>query len=95
MDLSMIASKGEPLQILIPTEFSVHASVMRFHLYRNIWQPKIVEILETRIEPENKVKYTVAVIDEESRFTGHLPKDKHGKYIKNFLFSFSFYILMG
>ena len=26
----MIANKGEPLQILIPTEFSVHVSVMKF-----------------------------------------------------------------
>ena len=30
MDLSMIASNGESLQIIISTKFSVHESLMRF-----------------------------------------------------------------
>ena len=60
----MIASNEEPATIINLTEISVHLSVMRFHVYRNIWQPKIKEILERRTEPGEK--YAVAVIDKES-----------------------------
>ena len=59
----MVASNKEPLQIVILTEFLVHLSVLGFHVYRNIWQPKIKEILERRTEPGEK--YAVAVIDKE------------------------------
>ena len=95
MDLSMIPNNGESLQIIISTEFSVHASVMGFRVYRNIWPLKIAAILETRIEPENKEdKYALPVIDKECCLIGHLPKGKRGKYTKAFLLSFPFYVLM-
>ena len=48
---------------------------MWFHFYRYIWQPKIEEILETRIDLKNEEdKYAVAVIDKESCIIVHLPK---------------------
>lgn len=46
MDLLMFASNEEPVTIINLTEFLVHLSVMRFHVYRNIWQSKIGEIVE-------------------------------------------------
>ena len=54
MDLLMIASNEEPATIINLTEISVHLSVMRFHVYRNIWQSKIGEIEEKFIKPWNK-----------------------------------------
>ena len=42
----MFASNEEPVTIINLTEFSVHLSVMRFHVYMNIWQSKIGEIVE-------------------------------------------------
>ena len=71
----MIANNEESMQIIILTEFSVHLPVTWFHFCRNIWQSKIGEILETRIEPGNKEhKYAVEVIDKENRTIAHLPK---------------------
>ena len=54
MDLLMIASNEELVTIINLTEFLVHLSVMRFHVYRNIWQSKIGEIVEKFIKPSNK-----------------------------------------
>ena len=54
MDLLMIASNEEPATIINLTEISVHLSVMRFHVDRNIWQSKIGEIEEKFIKPWNK-----------------------------------------
>lgn len=43
------------------------------------------QVLERRIEPENKEdKYAVAVIDNQCRFIGHLPKGRYEKYAKTF-----------
>ena len=50
MDLSMIASNEEPVTIINLAEFSVHLSVMRFQVFRNIWQSKIGEIVEKFIK---------------------------------------------
>ena len=54
MDLSMIASNEEPVTIINLAEFSVHLSVMRFQVFRNIWQSKIGEIVEKFIKLWNK-----------------------------------------
>lgn len=71
----MITRNEGSMQIIILTEFSVNSSVMWFHFYRYIWQPKIEEILETRIDLKNEEdKYAVAVIDKESCIIVHLPK---------------------
>ena len=91
----MIASNEEPSQIIILNEFLVYLSVLVFHVYRYIWQPKIKEILETHIGPEEKS--AVAVIDKEGCIIEHLPKawtykGTGGKYAKTI---FSFYVLMG
>ena len=49
--------------------------------------PKVGEILDTRMEPENREdKYAVAVIDRESSIVGHLPKGTSGKYAKTVFF---------
>ena len=49
--------------------------------------PTVGEILDTRMEPENREdKYAVAVIDGESRIVGHLPKGTSGKYAKTVFF---------
>ena len=83
----MIANNEESMQIIILTEFSVHLPVTWFHFCRNIWQSKIGEILETRIEPGNKEhKYAVEVIDKENRTIAHLPKYTKWKIVKRYLF---------
>ena len=46
----MIASNEEPVTIINLAEFSVHLSVMRFQVFRNIWQSKIGEIVEKFIK---------------------------------------------
>ena len=85
----MIASNEEPSQIIILNEFLVYLSVLVFHVYRYIWQPKIKEILETHIGPEEKS--AVAVIDKEGCIIEHLPKawtykGTGGKYAKTIFF---------
>ena len=90
----MIASNEEPSQIIILTEFLVYLSVLVFHVYRYIWQPKIKEILEMHIGPEEKS--AVAVIDKEGCIIEHLPKawtykGTGGKYAKTIFFFFTFW----
>ena len=85
----MIASNEEPSQIIILNEFLVYLSVLVFHVYRYIWQPKIKGILETHIGPEEKS--AVAVIDKEGCIIEHLPKawtckGTGGKYAKTIFF---------
>ena len=45
------------------------------------------EVLKTCMEPQNEVdKYAVAVADNENNVTGHLPKEKSGKYAKTIFY---------
>ena len=79
----MVANNKVPIEIILLTYFEIESTVMGFHVYQNNWKPVNGEVLETCMEPQNKVdKYAVAVVDNESNVIGHLPKGKSGKYAK-------------
>ena len=53
---------------------------------KNIWTPKIGEILSTEREPGNVVnKYAVSV-KKDNEIVGHLPLGKNEKFAKTVLF---------
>ena len=75
------------MTIILVKEFEVDSTVMGFHVYRKNWNPKVGDVYNTRMEPENKEdKYAVAVFDKEGRVVGHIPKGKSGKYAKTVFF---------
>ena len=88
MDLvSMVANYEEPMEIILLTYHEMKSTVMVFHVYRTKWEPVIGEILNTCMEPQNKVdKYAVAALDKEKTVIGHLPKETIGKYAKTIFY---------
>ena len=74
----MVANYEEPMEIILLTYHEMKSTVMGFHVYRNKWEPVIGEILNTRMEPQNKEK--------EKSVIGHLPKGTSEKYAKTIFY---------
>ena len=56
----MVANNKVPIEIILLTYFEIESTVMGFHVYQNNWKPVNGEVLETCMEPQNKVdKYAV------------------------------------
>ena len=54
------------------TSLEVHSYVRGYHVYQDIWSPRIGEVLPLEREPDNSEdKFAVAIV--RSRVVGHLP----------------------
>ena len=61
--------------------FKIDSFIKGYHMYQEVWQPKLYEELQAVPEPENIVdKYAVYVGKQANQIVGHL---KNGK--KNLL----------
>ena len=54
----------------------------RYHKYKNIWTPKIGEILSNEREAGNLVDKYVVCVKKEKEIVGHLPLEKDGKFAR-------------
>ena len=55
--------------------YSHECQIRGFHIYRNVWEPKIGDIVQCRLEPENKRDpFAVAVVNKDL-VVGHLPRE--------------------
>ena len=55
------------------TSLEVHSYVRGYHVYQDIWSPRIGEVLPLEREPDNSEdKFAVAIV-RRSRVVGHLP----------------------
>ena len=56
--------------------FEIDSYIKGYHVYQNIWMPKLEEMLPAIPEPTNPVdKYAICVIHEE-KIVGHLKREK-------------------
>lgn len=60
-------------------ELTYESSVRGFHVYKDVWSPILLEVLQTRQEPGNlEDEHAVAIIKESSSveiIVGHVPRD--------------------
>ena len=79
-------TQNEEIQDVVTTNFDVDSFLRGYYEYKNIWTPKIGEILQTEKEPGNLVdKYAVCVKKEDEIF-GYLLLGKDGMFAKTVFF---------
>ena len=66
--------------ILLLTCFEIESTVIGFHVYRNIWEPVMREVLKTCMKPLNEVDMYAVAFDDKNDINGHLPNEKSGRY---------------
>ena len=68
--------------------FEIDSYIKGYHVYQNIWMPKLEETLSAIPEPTNPVdKYAVCVIHGK-KIVGHLEKEKNGRFAKTIFYFF-------
>ena len=65
-------------------DFSFSSCIRGFHVYKDIWKPKIDEVLQCQRDIANqKDKHAVSVLNR-GRVVGHIPRE-HAKVFSFFL----------
>jgi len=57
--------------------YSIHTSIRGYHVYTDVWEPALGQLLPCQREPGNvHDPYAVAVVETgvETRFVGHVPR---------------------
>ena len=81
MDLTKLI-QNEEIPIVEMTNFDVDLFVEKCNEQKNIWTPKICEILSTEREPGNLVDKYAVCVKKENEIVGHLPPGKDAKFAK-------------
>ena len=89
MDLTKLMQDKE-IQVVVTTNFEIDPFVKGYHEYKNIWTPKIGEILSTEREPGNLVDKYAVCVKKNNKIVGHLQLGKDGKFAKT-VFYFSIF----
>ena len=80
------------IDLLIPVikekEYQIESFVMGYHVYRNIWSPKEIDILNTEIEPSNLMDKFAVVIKNNTTTVGKYQRERLVVFVKqSFIFS--------
>ena len=80
------------IDLLIPIikekEYQIESFVMGYHVYRNIWSPKVIDILNTEIEPSNLMDKFAVVIKNNTTTVGIYQRERLVVFVKQyFIFS--------
>ena len=81
MDLTKL-TQNEEIPIVVTTNFDGDSFVNGYHEYKNIWTPKIGEILSTEREPGTLVDKYAVYVKKENEIVGHLPFGRNGEFAK-------------
>ena len=81
MDLTKL-TQNEEIPIVVTTNFDGDSFVNGYHEYKNIWTPKIGEILSTEREPGSLVDKYAVYVKKENEIVGHLPFGRNGEFAK-------------
>ena len=81
MDLTKL-TQNEEIPIVVTANFDDDSFVNGYHEYKNIWTPKIGEILSTEREPGSLVDKYAVYVKKENEIVGHLPFGRNGEFAK-------------
>ena len=63
--------------------FKIDSLIKEYHLYQEVWQPKLYDEVQAIPEPENVLdKYAVCVCKQTNQTVGHLKKGKNRRFVK-------------
>ena len=72
--------------IIVLTYIDVVFSVKEYHVYKNVWTPRLQEQVHREIEPKSSVDKYVVTVKKDAKIVGHLSLRKSGKCKNDFLF---------
>ena len=78
--------QDKEIQIVVTTNFEIDSFVKGYHEYKNIWTPKIGELLSTEREPGNLVDKYAVCVKKNNEIVGHLQLGKDGKFAKTMFY---------
>ena len=72
----------EEISIILITSVELGTYIKGHHVYKEIWNPKLGEELNVRIEANNLVDKFALCVEKDGNIVGHLKKGVSGKFAK-------------
>ena len=82
----LIVATTEELLIITTNNFETKSTVKGYHVYKDIWVPKIGEKCSTEREPDNPEDKCAVCVKKNDRIIGHLPLGKSGNFDKTIFY---------